>query len=571
MVREAGGWDEPNAADALDELLDRKLVADAGGYGDFDYAFAHQMVRDVVAGLSPERRAPDRHRRIARALETLHSQRLAEFAAQVARHYDLAGDPKSAASRYLLAARRALQMVALEESRANVQRGLELAVDPHVRVELYVEACRLAQRSDDRAERAAALAGLDEAANILDDVELHRTAALFRVQFSATDGDAAAHRRALERPAGSRGRRRGPGWRAELLIREASAARARGDLAAARAASEAAVSAAREHGDPATIARALPTLAHVRIDEGDLEGAQAAAQEAQELAFRAGDGVAELHALHVAHRAAIESSNDLEGALVIGERWLERARALGDRNAEAFARMRCALTLLYLRRDLRRARTELAVPLAIFEELGSRYGVARVRANRGVFESALGDFAKSVESFDQAYVDFEATGDVPGQINARSNSGLARAYAGDPGRGHRDALAALRLVRKARNQWVEAFALENVAATNALRGDFHSAVRFGRQALAMHERDSRGSDIRSCSGNSRCGVPVVETSRRRESASTRSSPRAWCAVTSSLNFASGRPRKCSVRAVKRPQPRNSSNVPTAFSLRWRKR
>ncbi len=487
IVREAGGWDEASASEALDELLDRNLVAEAAGYGDFDYAFAHQLVRDVVAAQASERRAADRHRRIARALEALHAERVSEFASELARHYDLANDADNAATRYLLAARRALQMVALDESRANVRRGLELATDPTVRAELYVEACNLAQRSDDDAERSAAIEGLEAAAGALEDAELRRTAALFGVRFSLS-GDPESQRIARDRlrqaVAGA-----GPRWRAELSICEAFAGIIGGDLIAAGAAAEAAVAAAREHGDPGTIARALTSLTQVLIDRGDYGGANAATSEAQELAFRAGDGVAELEALQAAHKLALEFE-EVERAIVIGEQWLERARALGDRNAEAFASIRLAVSLLFGRRDLARARSELAKPLATYEELGSRRGIARLRISLGIFEAAVGDFAAAITSFEQALVDFEAMADVTAQVMLRSNLGLVRAFSGDPEGGYREASAALRLVREARIEYLEAASLENVAVTCAFRGDFESALRLGKEALAIYERVS---------------------------------------------------------------------------------
>lgn len=417
----------------------------------------------------------------------MHADRATEFATELARHYDLAGDANNASKRYLLAAQRALQMVALDESRASVRRGLELATDPVVRAELYVEACNLAQRSDDGAERAAAIEGLKAAAGALDDAELRRTAALLGVRFSLsgdTETQRIARDRLREAVAGA-----GPGWRAELLICEVFAGIVDGDLVSAGASAEEAVAAAREHGAPGTIARALTSLAQVLIDRGEYAGADAAAAEAQELAFQAGDGVAELDALLAAYKLAFESE-EVERAIAIGERWLERARALGDRNAEAFARVRLALALLFGRRDLARARSELAKPLATYEELGSRRAIARLRISRGVFETAVGDFAAAITLFEQAFVDFEAMADVTAQVMVRSNLGLLRAYSGDYEGGYRDACAALRLVREARIEYLEASSLENVAVACAFRGDFEAALRLGKEALAIYERVS---------------------------------------------------------------------------------
>ncbi len=58
LVREAGGWSEAHVLDALNELLDRRLVHDAGGQRQFDYAFAHAVIQQTLirrsAARSPE-------------------------------------------------------------------------------------------------------------------------------------------------------------------------------------------------------------------------------------------------------------------------------------------------------------------------------------------------------------------------------------------------------------------------------------------------------------------------------------------------------------------------------------
>ena len=126
VVCRVSGWDAGAADDALDELVDRRIVREASGRGFFDYAFAHHLVAQIVAeGAQPERSAA-RSRRIARALEELYPERSAELAAQVARHFELAGDAKAAAVRYLAAARQALSVGALDEADAHAERGVAL-------------------------------------------------------------------------------------------------------------------------------------------------------------------------------------------------------------------------------------------------------------------------------------------------------------------------------------------------------------------------------------------------------------------------------------------------------------
>jgi DNA-binding SARP family transcriptional activator/tetratricopeptide (TPR) repeat protein len=487
LVREVGGWDAATASEALDELLDRKIVSEASGYGDFDYSFAHQLTRDAVAELASGRRAADRHRRIARALEALYPEREAELAAQSGRHYDLAGDRERAASRFVLAGRRALAMSALEEARAALRRGLELATDPQVRADGFMELIEVSRRRADPAERSAALTGLDEAVDRLGDAEYRRKAALLRVQFSAVESDAHAAEQARDRLrtlAADGGAR----WRAALLIEDARAAFVRDGTGPACAVAEAALEAAREAGDPSAIAHALVLVAQAGIDREDFDGSLQLLEEAQEMAFRAGDGAVELQTLVAAHRCALEG-NRVERCAAIGERWLERARALGDRELEALARVRHARTLVILRRDVRRALDDIRSP-TILEEIHSRHGVARVQTNRGIVFSEVGDFPQAAVCFEEAARDFEALGNVVGQALSLSNLALERCYAGEPDRGHLDATAALRLVDDDRFGYLRVIARENFAITSAFCNRFDEAVACGVEVLATQRQVS---------------------------------------------------------------------------------
>ena len=171
--------------------------------------------------------------------------------------------------------------------------------------------------------------------------------------------------------------------------------------------------------------------------------------EAQEAAFRAGDGLVELEALAVAHQNAFQGE-DLERALPITERWLQRANALGDRDAEAYARVRLGVTLLALRQDLRRVVDILASLGATYEELGSRHWIAKVSNTEAVIAQELGDLTRAADCYLRAYGHFEAVANRSGAVGVLSCHGVMRARAGDLARGRRDAVAALDRVREGR-------------------------------------------------------------------------------------------------------------------------
>lgn len=149
-LREVSAWDEATLSDALDELLDRRIVQEAGGRGLLDYAFAHHLVHEAVAHTVPAKDAAIRRRRIARVLERLYPDRLSELSAALAAHYEAAGDAANATRCYLEAARRSISIGALQEARMQCDRALALDGDARTRAGLLLERVAIEARSGDR-------------------------------------------------------------------------------------------------------------------------------------------------------------------------------------------------------------------------------------------------------------------------------------------------------------------------------------------------------------------------------------------------------------------------------------
>ncbi|MFN2230664.1 MAG: AAA family ATPase [Anaerolineae bacterium] len=115
--------EEDVAVVALDELWRRRVVAEQGEAG---YDFTHDKLREVAyAGLSPVRRR-QLHGRLGRALAALHAGDLGPVAAQIANHWDQAGQPAQAIPHYLRAAEAARQIYATGDAIAHYERALAL-------------------------------------------------------------------------------------------------------------------------------------------------------------------------------------------------------------------------------------------------------------------------------------------------------------------------------------------------------------------------------------------------------------------------------------------------------------
>lgn len=484
VVREAGGWDPAAFQDALDELVERRIVREATGRGAFDYAFGHQAICEAVASEATARRAPDRHRRIARSIEKFHPELLPEFAATVARHYELAGEPDGAARHLLSAGKRALDLAAVDEARTHIARGLTLACSADVRKALLVVSGQVSQRRGDRDALASAADELAALAEAADDGESRRTAALMRLRYATAAHDEQAHEVAIDRlrdlaiGAGAK-------WRAILHLEEARSAYGRTELDALKTAATEALKAARECGDGASEARALAFLADGEMNRGNLAGAQTFLEQAQEAAAHANDGEAELEALRSAFIMAYNNA-DVDRSVWIAQRWLERGVALGDRLAEASARLRIAIAMISTRRGIARIRDELSTALSTFTEFGWKRGIAGAQLNLGILENEVGNFAEAARVTQLALEIFEPLGDARGEATALANLATLHAALGDGQRALREAKRSAAVARKGGLRLSEALALENIAIATALSGKTAEAVRLGDEVLAIH-------------------------------------------------------------------------------------
>jgi DNA-binding SARP family transcriptional activator/predicted ATPase len=123
VLAHAGGKDEEALVDALDELWRRRIIRQQGNSA---YDFSHDKLRDVTYGeLSPiqKRRL---HRRVAQAQETLYAADLDPLCAQLAAHYEQAGQAATAIGYYLRAGAVAQRVHANQEATALYRKGLAL-------------------------------------------------------------------------------------------------------------------------------------------------------------------------------------------------------------------------------------------------------------------------------------------------------------------------------------------------------------------------------------------------------------------------------------------------------------
>jgi DNA-binding SARP family transcriptional activator/tetratricopeptide (TPR) repeat protein len=483
-LRDVSGWDEAALRNALDELFDRRIVREASGRGLFEYAFSHQVVHEAIAHAMPPERAAARHHRVARVLEELYVDRASELSATVARHYELAGDGESAARCYLTAIRRSIGLGALDEAHSLAERALTLTNDQRMRADMLLECEAIECRRGNLAAQESALAGLARLAADLDDAQLHRLTLLRRIEFALSTGDSVRLETAI-RELRAHPPRDEIDWR--VHIAEAKLAFSLGRLAESHASAEAALACSRVSRNEAAAAQALCCLANVEAHRGNLSEAEALFDEAGRAAADATEPVLENLSLSSAFSIAY-NRRDIGRCLSLGQRWLDRAVALGDRPAEARARDRLGVALSAAGTRYAEAREHFANAVLFFTEVGDSSKIAGELLNEALLETRLGFFDKAVAATEKAVALFESAHDERGRVIGLANLGFLRTCTGNVEGAQSAAREAGQLARRLEFGLIEASAFENLAFAEAAAGKLAKAIAHAEEALELRAR-----------------------------------------------------------------------------------
>ncbi len=485
-IREVSGWDDATLREALDELIDRRIVRETSGRGLFEYAFAHHVLYDAVMRAAPPQRAAIRQHRIARVLEELYPDRFSELASAIASHYELAGDAANAARCYWAAARRSMALGALAEAGQQCDRAIALTQAPHQRAELLLERVTIEGRRGDRDAWHAAIAQAERAIAELDDPDLKRAALMRRVEFALSTNDAVAHEKAIAELR-ARAQDGDSAWKVALGIAEARLAYALGQLKQSYAAAQTALTLGREAHDGAAAAQALSCLANIEAHRGHLTEAEALLEEASRAATEASDPVLEREALRSAWTVAYQR-RDMPRCIELATRLLELSTASGDRFGEAVAHSRLGIVLASVGGSSAEARRHIAASTAIFSEHGNVSATAGELLNQAVLETRVGFFDRARAATEKAVALFERVGDARGRLTGLGNLALVSACERDLERAQRAAQDALEPSRELGFTLIEASILENLAFAEGATGHYTGAILHAEASLEVRAR-----------------------------------------------------------------------------------
>jgi DNA-binding SARP family transcriptional activator/predicted ATPase len=123
VLANASDSDEDTLVRGLDELWQRRIVREQG---EEAYDFSHDKLREAAYAEVSAARRRQLHRRVAQALETVHTADLDSVSAQLAAHYEQAGLPEQAIAHYRRAAEISQRVYANEETINLLNRALIL-------------------------------------------------------------------------------------------------------------------------------------------------------------------------------------------------------------------------------------------------------------------------------------------------------------------------------------------------------------------------------------------------------------------------------------------------------------
>ncbi|HTA38485.1 MAG TPA: hypothetical protein VK760_05395, partial [Candidatus Acidoferrales bacterium] len=480
LVREVSNLPAAAVALGFNELLDGRILREAGSRAGYDYVFTHHLIASSIYDrIDPGLRA-QRHYRIARILEAERSSDPNASTREIARHYERAGDDPRASAWYLAAARQAAAVHAygdvlelatlalvhpatIEERRAALglrekargRRGdrdgqrkdiaeLErlVADDPHARFDVLTRRTLLARSLGENDEEGRAIDAMERAA--------------------ATLGEAAKAQALLQRAT-----------HFGLLSRQSDGlVPASGALAMYE-----------QLADVRGQLECLYLLVQYSANTGDVDASRRYLALMSDRAASLFDRIVEAKALDVAATAALLRQEYRE-CYELTERALAMHVATNDREGEGLSRGRLAVTASWLG-DYDTALREFERALETFEAIGNKRGLALTHTNRTLLLMRLGLFAEALASIERSNSLYEVSHERRTVVANQVNASFVRLQLGDAQAAKVLAESALTAAREIAFPLFEAAALANLGNAERALGHRGTAIELMEAGIAL--------------------------------------------------------------------------------------
>jgi DNA-binding SARP family transcriptional activator/predicted ATPase len=480
LIREVSNLSSTAIARGLDELLDQRILREAGARAGYDYVFSHHLIADAVySGIEPAFRE-QRHFRIAECLEAIFESDASASPREIARHFESAGAREGAAKWYLTAARGAAAVHAHGDAIELAGRALQNADSGNIsREALEIRETARSRRGDREGQRndIAALEGLAG-----DDPSAQFDVQLRRVFLARALGNADEERQYIERLE-ELAARLDDGAQARALTQAATHLGNCSRSAEAIEPARRALEIYERRGDLQGQLQCLCVLVEYASNIGDLDAARAYLEQTRERAARLGDQAMEVRALAVASVAALLRQEYRE-CFSLTHRCLELHLRLNDREGEAASRSRLAVTAAWLG-EYGVALREFDAAITIYESLGHKRGLATAHANKTLLLMRTGMFAEALVSIERSNELFEKVQEKRTIAVNQVNASFVNLQLGNAIEAKRFATSALQITRELSYPVFEAAALANLGNAELVLGEVDAAIEHMEAGLTI--------------------------------------------------------------------------------------
>jgi tetratricopeptide (TPR) repeat protein len=431
LLMAAGVWDEDDVLEAIDDGMTAGVIEVVEETEGQEYRFCHSLLHDALRQTNNPRRVQRIHERIAEALE----RRDPRAAAQLAEHYDLAGNDERAYEHAMTAGANASAVHAPEDAIAFFLAAARHAMNADQRFAAHQSVIRIAERMGAFARCVTycdtAIAELASEASLEQKLWLDVQRARARFQTGATPTETLAC--------------------SDELLAEAD------DLGC----------------DDERVALAiLQSMAHARC--GDFVAAESAAADAVLRASQSGNEG--LHITSLLRHGTMILERDPEEALALFRAAMERAECLGDSHAEARCRVAVGVACARAQHD-EAANTAYETARDLAQRIRAPDVAGLAALNLGVLRLHSGQFAQARQELASAVAAFTLVHNEPNRLAALYNSATVESEAGN-------AAAAADLYAKARDLAVTLGHRD--VSLGAAAGAGLAAIRLGRVDSAIH-------------------------------------------------------------------------------------
>ncbi len=479
LVRDVANLPAAELARGFDELLDRRILREAGARAHYDYVFTHHLIAEAIyAGIDPNMRAR-RHSRIARRLEAEQQLNVSTQEREIARHHERAGESDAAAHWYVKAAAAAAQMHAYGDAADLATLALRLSPRPDVeRSALDIRERAFGQRG----ERTLQRADIDALERLAGTGARERFDVLMRrVLLARTLGESDEEGRLIAEMRSETGM--DDGAQALALIQAATHLGLRSRPADALGPAREALAIYERIGDVRGQLECLYVLVDQTANFGDLSGSRAYLMQMHNRAGNVADKLVEARATAVAAQAALLSA-DYRASYDLSVQALALQIETNDRDGEAQSRGRCAVSAAWLG-DFAIALREFERAIETYASIGNKRGLALTYTNRTLLLMRLGLFEEAMLSIQQSNELFIVAHEERTVVANHVNASFVKLQLGDPVAAKTLANAALDSARAIAFPIFEAAALANLGNAERALGQFDTAIAHMEAGIAL--------------------------------------------------------------------------------------